>query len=397
MQFKPALYQPVASLARDYHPVEWDLGRQTAILPAFPFARNGVDWNKVYASWKEQGWRTDACLMFESVDRANWTNLDADARAYGEAFAREFGPSGKRKLVESVEVGNEPGKWSDADYSGMFRAIAGGLRAGDARLKILTCNLTTGKSGDYEKTVECVAKYPELYDVLNLHTYAQLEGWPTWRRSFPEDPRLARYLPDVDALCRWRDLHAPDKPVWITEFGYDSSTQSPPSAGDFAKWVGVSDQQQAQWLVRSALLFSAMPVERAYVYFFNDTDQPSVHASSGITRDFQPKPSFHALAHLQRVLGDYRFARVVTNEPGRLRVHEYRDGADGLIWAAWSPTGEGKSFTATLENAPGKFLKAERMPLTPKTEEVPVLPPRAGRLEFPVDESPLYLRFKAPD
>jgi hypothetical protein len=150
--------------------------------------------------------------------------------------------------VDSVEIGNEPGKWSDADYTRLFKAMAEGIRAGDPKLKIATCNLTTGKSGDYEKSVECVAELPELFDVLNIHTYAQLEGWPTWQRSFPEDPKLPKYLQDVEALCRWRDAHAPGKPVWITEFGYDSSTKLAEKSGTFAKWQGVTDEQQAHVL-----------------------------------------------------------------------------------------------------------------------------------------------------
>ncbi len=198
VQFKPDLYQPVCRLVRDYHPVAWDLGENTSELPPFPFARNRVDWSQVYGSWRTKGWNIDACLMFESVKQADWKNVESDAEAYGKAFAQEFGPSGKHKLVDSVEIGNEPGKWSDADYTIMFRAMAEGIRAGDPNLKIVTCNLTTGKSGEYEKSVECVEKSPELFDVLNLHTYAQLEGWPTWRRSFPEDPKLATLSPGCD-------------------------------------------------------------------------------------------------------------------------------------------------------------------------------------------------------
>lgn len=393
VQFKPQLYQPVGRLVRDYHPVEWDLGRATAELPPFPFAKNRVDWSQVYGSWRDQGWRIDACLMFESVNRTNWANLEADARAYGQAFAREFGPSGKRQLVESVEIGNEPGAWSDADYHRLFKALAEGVRAGDPRVKIATCNVTTGKSGAYEKSVECVADHPELFDVLSVHTYAQLEGWPTWRRSFPEDPKLPHYLQDVESLGHWRDAHAAGKPIWITEFGYDSSTKSPAPTGDAAKWVGVTDTQQAQWLVRSLLVFSAMPVERAYVYFFNDEDQPSLHASSGITRHFQPKPSFHALAHLQRVLGGHRFTRIVTDEPGRLRVQEYRSDSSGPVWVVWSPTGEGKSLAATLEHPPGKLLEAQRMPLASGATAVSIRQDASGRIEVQVDESPVYLVF----
>ena len=394
VQFKPELYRSVCGLVRDYHPVEWDLGTDSSVLPDFPFAKNRVDWSRVYGSWRAADWNIDACLMFESLKRADWQNLEVDAREYGRAFAREFGPSGQRRLVDSVEIGNEPGKWSDADYARMFRAMAEGIRAGDPKLKIATCNLTTGASGDYEKSVDCVADAPKLFDVLSIHTYAQLEGWPTWRRSFPEDPQLPRYLQDLEALAQWRDVNAPGKPIWITEFGYDSTTQPQEKTGTFAEWLGVTDEQQAQWLVRSLLVFSAMPVERACIYFFNDEDKASVHASSGITRHFQPKPSYHALAHLQGMLGESRFVRVVRDEPAGLRVQEYRKDSGGVTWVAWSQTGTGSRFTCELEGLPGPLERAERMPLTAGPAPLPVVSPRgSGRLEMEVDESPVYLVF----
>jgi len=395
VQFRPELYRPVCGLVRDYHPVEWDLGTNTSELPAFPFAKNRVDWSKVYGSWRTNNWNIDVCLMFESVRLNHWKQLEADAQAYGTAFAREFGPSGSRRLVDAVEIGNEPGKWSDADYARLFRAMATGIRAGDPKLKIATCNLTVGKSGDYEKSVSSVAGLPDLFDVLSIHTYAQLTGWPTWRRSFPEDPKLPRYLHDVAALCRWRDTNAPGKPVWITEFGYDSTTQPQEKSGTFAKWEGVTDLQQAQWLVRSALVFSAMPVERAYIYFFNDDDQASLHASSGITRRFQPKPSYHALAHLQRTLGDCRFVRVVRIEPRGLRVQEYRKDSGEILWAVWSQTGEGKRFSCTLESIPGRLTSVEHMPVSPVPAAGPEWAEKGKReLELLVDESPTYLTFE---
>lgn len=394
IQFRPQLYRPVCGLVRDYHPVEWDLGHDTTVLPAFPRAKNGVDWQPVYGSWRTEHWEVDVCLMFESIKQPDWQDLETSARAYGQAFAREFGPSGTRKLVDSVEIGNEPGKWNDADYTRMLKAMAAGLRAGDPRMKIATCNLTTGKSGDYEKSVACLEDSLDLFDVLNVHTYAQLVGWPTWRRSFPEDPKLPHYLPDVEALCRWRDGHAPGKPVWITELGYDSSTKTPGTNGDFAKWIGVNDTQQAQWLVRSTLVFSSLPVERAYIYFFNDDDQPQLHGSSGVTRHFEPKPSFHALTHLQSVLGDCHFQSVITNDPGHLRIQEYRNDARKVVWAVWSPTGEGRESTVSLEHLPGKLVRAQRMPLDfqPVPESMPAPGQKPNQVQ--VTESPLYLTFE---
>lgn len=395
VQFKPELYQPVCSLVRDYHPIAWDLDKDSSAPAPFPQAKNKVDWSQVYGSWKKQNWTIDACLMFESMERGHWKNVAADARAYGKAFASEFGPSGKRKLVESVEIGNEPGKWSDEDYSLMFKSMAEGIREGDPAMKIATCNLTTKKSGDYEKSVSCLAGLSSLYDVLNVHTYAQMEPWPTWRRSFPEDPKLPAYLQDIEALCKWRDANAPGKPVWITEFGYDSTTQPNEPTGDFAKWVGVTDEQQAQWLVRSLLVFSTMPVQRAYLYFFNDEDKPGLHASAGLTRHFKPKPSFHALAHLQAVLGKQRFEKIVVNEAGRLRIQQYGGESGKIVWAVWSPTGSGSKFTTTLDQFPGKLVEIQRMPLAPDAATTAKPSPATpGKIELEVTESPAYLIFE---
>jgi len=394
VQFKPDLYQPIGKLVRDYHPVEWDLGPDSSKLPPFPFAKNGVDWSKVYGSWRSRGWTTDVCLMFESLPQKNWRNLEADAKAYGRAFAAAFGPSGSRRLVDSVEIGNEPGSWKDADYRKIFSALAEGIREGDPKLTIATCNLCTGPSGSYEKSVNCLADHPELYDVLNIHSYAQIENWPTWRRSYPEDPGLKKYLPDIEALCRWRDTNATGKPVWLTEFGYDSSTRQAPATGDFSKWVGVTDLQQAQWLVRSLLVFSTLPVQRAYIYFFNDEDKPMLHSSSGLTRHFQPKPSYWAVAHLQKTLGDFRFNRMVTQE-GQLRVQEYKNGQGQIAWAVWSPTGKGLSSHPTLSQTPGKLVRAEPMLLQKNDDATTDATQDAlGDISLTVSESPLYLFFE---
>jgi len=130
------------------------------------------------------------------------------------------------------------------------------------------------------------------------------------------------------------------------------------------------------------------------LHYFNDDDQPSVQASAGLTRHFQPKPSFHALRQLQNVLGNYRFGRVVTNEPGRLRVQEYWDDALNIIWVAWSPTGNGNAFTATLDQIPGRVREVRLMPLDANPPPPVVVTQTGGRqLKLDVDESPLYLLF----
>ena len=67
VQFKPALYAPVAKVIRDYHPVNWDVGDDTSYATTFPSARNKVDWSTLYGSWLEQGLRVNACLIFDDI------------------------------------------------------------------------------------------------------------------------------------------------------------------------------------------------------------------------------------------------------------------------------------------------------------------------------------------
>jgi hypothetical protein len=390
--FKPELYSQVSRLVRDYHPMEWDTGPDSDYKLDFPMARNRVSWEQVYGSWKKAGFTTDACVMFETLEPNAWKDLARDSHRYGQAFAAQFGPAGKTPLIESVEIGNEPGKYGDDAYRTVFKEMARGIREADPKIKIATCNVNVGKSGDYHKSVECVAGLEDLYDVLNIHTYAMLEPWPTWKRSFPEDTRLKNFVGDIDQLIDWRNKKAKGKAIWITEFGWDSSTKLPATEGDFSKWIGNSDLEQAQWLVRSFFLFATIDVQRAYIYFFNDDDEPKLHGASGLTRKFEPKPAFYAVAHLYRTLGDYRFSRVVHHENAKASVYEFIHGSDPskVIWAAWSPTGSNQTTTITLDLERMQPSHSEAMPVGPAAVLQTKLTDR-DELTVEVSESPLYL------
>jgi len=387
--FRPALYRTVCGLVRNYHPTVWDLGDETSRAPEFPLARNKVNWADVYGGWKREGFRIDACLQFESIKAPVWKNVEADSYAYGKAFAAAFGPS-SRDLVESVEIGNEPANWNAAAYRKMFENMARGLRAGDPKLKIAGCATDAMTPDKYSKDVSVFQGLEGLYDVLNIHTYSMIEGYPTWRRVWPEHADIA-YLKVVKEMLTYRDAHAPGKEVWVTEFGYDAGTKKP-GPGDFARWVSSTETEQAQWIVRSFLMFSSLGIDRAYVYYFNDADEPMLHGASGITRNFAPKPAYYAMAHLSRTLGDYRFSRVVLEAKDDLCVFEYVNPARPRepVWAIWSPTGTQRGEVKRIAME-GKVVKAETMPLAATGPESTDIRMAGGYAELRVTESPVYV------
>lgn len=394
--FKPELYQPIASRVRDYHPFDWDVGQETDHPTTFPMARNKVDWKQVYGSWKKAGYRTEASIQFDNFDAKKWADLPRDARAYGQAFASYFGPS-HENLVEAIEIGNEPGKYDDATYRALFEAMAAGVRLGDPHLRIATCAANLGKSGRYSKSVDLMQGLEPFYDIVNIHVYPEVQGWPTWARSYPEDPKI-EFLRDIGHVLKWRDEHAADKEVWLTEFGYDASTKPAPASGDFAKWVGSTEKQQALWTVRAFLVLAATGLDRAYLFYFNDNDEPHVHGSSGLTRNYEPKPSFHAVAHLQKSLGDYRFlkAQKESVEEGYVYVFEHEKDPNKRIWAAWKPQGGGKKETVSLAllSDGWRAVKAERTPLEPGDPPQPVLNWELNGIAYQAvtaDEAPVFV------
>ena len=77
VQFKPELYAPVCTWVRDYHPVPWDLQKDTDTLPEWPFAKNKVSWEKVYGSWHgtKLNPQVKACVQSGPIDNSKATLL----------------------------------------------------------------------------------------------------------------------------------------------------------------------------------------------------------------------------------------------------------------------------------------------------------------------------------
>jgi serine/threonine-protein kinase ATR len=400
INFKPDLYRPTCTLVRDYHNIDWDTGADPATPTQFPKGEKSketwLDWGTMYGSWRKAGFRIDACLQWNSktLPPEKWTDPVKQGRAYGEAFAKYFG-SGGEKLVESIEIGNEPGsKYDDATYFKIFEGMAAGVRAADPKMKIATC--TVNVPGDnYSKPLAPFLPHKDLFDIINVHQYALKSGWPTWERSYPEDTSVA-YTSVVQEVIDYRNKNLPGKEIWLTEFGYDASTKPATGKGTFAKWMDVDDDVQARYIVRSFLVFSTMDVDRAYLYFFNDSDEPAFHGSSGITRKFQPKPSYYAMAHLSQTLGEYRFTRKVREEKDKLFVYEYCKGSDrnDRIYVAWSPTGSNDTSNQEIE-LPAKPTSATRMPQAEgKAPEIDVQGYKNGKVTLPINGDPIYVHVK---
>lgn len=119
-----------------------------------------------------------------------------------------------------------------------------------------------------------------------------------------------------------------------------------------------------------------------------------MHGSSGLTRNFQPKPAYYAMAQLQRVLGNYRFDKILVNEPGKLRIQQYvTPDSEETIWAVWMPVGDsdGKALTLELTEKP---YAIEEISHTKEASKADLKVKEEGATSMSVSSSPIYLKFR---
>ena len=135
-------------------------------------------------------------------------------------------------------------------------------------------------------------------------------------------------------------------------------------------------------------MLAALGVDRAYLYFFNDDDTPHLHGSSGLTRNFVPKPSFHAVAHLQQTLGNFRYSKTI-REGADGSVYEFTNDAKERIWVVWKPAAPSAKLMLPLDGA--RIAKAVRTPLIAGDAERVEVAVFDGRAEIEAGETPLFL------
>ena len=145
------------------------------------------------------------------------------------------------------------------------------------------------------------------------------------------------------------------------------------------------------YLVRSAFAFAEIDIDRAYMYFYNDSDKASVHASSGLTRNFKPKKSYWAVSHLYKTLGEYRYSRTLKKSVD-LNAQEYIHAKNGSkVWVLWKAKGPKREMPIILS---GKPLKIEQMPTSGHKGEQVKWAGTGKSIKVSISESPVYIFLK---
>lgn len=251
-------------------------------------------------------------------------------------------------LIGVYEMWNEPnlndpgwGHWVDTldHYLDMFRIGAEAAKRADPSAKVTN----GGYAGISIPLMDRLRSYTypdgkrpvDFIDILNVHHYCG--------QSPPElatvDTNVDRsgakvgrrtYEQDLKQLFRWRDKHAPGKPVWLTETGYD--TGGPKAVGE---------RMQAAWMVRDIMLALAGGMDKVLVYR-EAGSSPVFYGASGVLNNGGAlRPSWFTYATLIRQLDGVTEGIQLPCEDANVRLYAWKRGEQTVL-SAWAVKGQAK-------------------------------------------------------
>ncbi|WP_080239153.1 T9SS type A sorting domain-containing protein [Spirosoma rigui] len=155
------------------------------------------------------------------------------------------------------------------------------------------------------------------WDVINQHLYANdqknSQGGGSTRGAAPEVSGVGE---QAAAFVDLSHQYALDMPVWITEAGYDTHQGSPLKAIPIGSKTVL--QTQADWLLRTALLYTRVGIDRLFFYqLYDDNPLSDVQFSSMglINGDKTRKPGADYLFQAMNLIGDYRYKETISKDP----------------------------------------------------------------------------------
>jgi hypothetical protein len=239
-------------------------------------------------------------------------------------------------------------------------------------------------------------------DVINVHYYSFGPGAPAPALS-PEDDGVQAKLA---AVVAYRDANLPGKPVWWTEFGYDTFAGSPlhaPALGSNSAFV-----VQGQWLVRDLLAALAAGIERATLFELDDTCTPpdtscnTQFATAGLLplpSGTTPKAAWYFLAAFRARLQTMVYRGETASGAADVRIASFADtggtsGTGGAL-VVWSPTSTANVHTGYALALPAGADTATAVALADQQQNgvASALSPQGGSVTLDVSETPTIVLY----
>ncbi|ETZ22610.1 beta-galactosidase [Pedobacter sp. V48] len=287
-------------------------------------------------------------------------------------------------VLSYIECSNEPDKnWRGAEaqqtpeqyaaqlsafYDGHMGTLGKdvGVKTADPYMKVVMAGIAFPEPEFVKRIIDwCKSnrikdgKYTLCFDVINYHQYSN-DNWKSGAA-----PELSDIGSVASSFVQLSKDHADERPVWVTECGFDVNDKSPQRA--IAIGTKSTIDTQADWILRTALLYARKGINRTFFYMLNDVNvnDPTQYSSAGLVDKTKRRPSADFIFQAKKLMGDYLYQSTSSFDP---LVDLYTSG-DSKIYVLTVPDKKGKTADYTLNLGNG-------------IKEVTICHPKAGADEM---------------
>lgn len=323
-------------------------------------------------------------------------------------------------LVSYIECNNEPNRWWKPDkvaqqtaeeyaanlsafYDGHKGTLGPGVgvKAADPEMQIVMGGIAKADPKYVAEMVEWCRVNRGLkadgsvdlcFDVINYHHYAhnrdEVKGRANQRGVAPE------LSPSADLASRFRafsDENAYSIPVWNTEVGYDVNEHSVQRAIPINGKSAL--ETQADWSLRTALLYARHGINRLFFYMLHDVNVKSTtqYASSGFVDKegevFTAKPAWDYLVQANQLIGEYHYQETLNTDP---IVDVYALG-DQKVYVLAIPDEVGRETKFELRVDGSKQVKIHELVIGAKEMKTTPREVVDGKITINVTETPIFI------
>jgi len=245
-------------------------------------------------------------------------------------------------LIEYIECENERDKWwkgrkayqtgreyaanLSAFYDGHKKTLGTnvGVKNADSTIKVVMAGVALASTDYFRGMIDWCKEFrgfhPDgsvniCWDIINYHLYTN--DTKTQRGIAPElKSNNANADSTAKAFLLNSAIYLNNMPVWVTETGYDINPGSP------NKSIAIGNktvlQTQADWLLRTALLYARDGIEKQFFYQLEDdnTGSPQLYATSGLLGDaLNNRPAADYINQTKKQFGNYAYNQSLNADP----------------------------------------------------------------------------------
>ncbi len=320
------------------------------------------------------------------------------------------------ELINAIEVMNEADydnkNFPFEQYAAMLNAVYDGnngqlgnnygIKNADPDLPVSITGVANGLDS-IKAITEAAGRAP--YDIINVHYYSTvMDNRRYVRVGVP--PEWSGLEKDLNELVNWRNQEAPGKPIWLTEIGWDTN----PVTNDRA----VTEQEAADYLIRSFIIAKSTGIDKTFWYFFKDLGSAEgLYSASGLFKsrlhlnptpppELVPKLTYWYFGTMKNILGETSYLEKVETNTENIYHYKFLNQDTGeevsVLW--YCPIYKERRRTAPPEKAEYLYelsnpnnqvkIKKPREGIFSGTE-VPVEYGSGGNVSLILDSTPIFV------